>query len=160
MVSTTFRASCMWGNCQTKQNPCIYMYSTLAKKWSTWKSTWKKSAWVCTRYDLKFSQALLESCVIFGSPTVHYLWGLAYCNPLLGVVCVWDLESTCLALPALFSREKGLVIHPMTQLTAHKAPCRTVTWCPHDHNYIFTGQNAMSWYSYAHTCMHWLASNA
>ena len=53
----------------------------------------------------------------------------------LGTVCVWDLLSSFLRshTPAT------PLIHPLLQVAAHTAPCRCVSWCPLDGNYIFTG---------------------
>ena len=65
------------------------------------------------------------------------------CSVYVGLVCVWDLEINLPWSPHPGSSEDGLVINPIVQLTAHKAPCRTVTWCPHDVNYLFTGINTM-----------------
>ncbi len=57
---------------------------------------------------------------------------------LSGSVCIWDLKAKLLQSSS-FPASTLMTFHPMVHLAAHTFPCRCVSWCPHDHNYLFTG---------------------
>lgn len=60
-----------------------------------------------------------------------------------GVVCVWDLKTRLFR--SSFLHSSMMTFHPLVHVTAHQHPCRCVSWCPHDDNYLFTGLASPDW---------------
>ena len=59
-----------------------------------------------------------------------------------GSVCVWDLRAEIFKSVASSSSSSSLLtFHPVVHVPAHSLPCRCVSWCPYDHNYLFTGMH-------------------
>lgn len=63
---------------------------------------------------------------------------------LSGSVCVWDLKAK-LFQSSSFPASTLATFHPMVHVAAHKYPCRCVSWCPHEDNYLFTGEPNLPW---------------
>ena len=58
-----------------------------------------------------------------------------------GSVMIWDLKTQ---LPFLFSSSSSsssayCTLYPSIQISAHKGPCRSISWLPIDTKYLCTG---------------------
>ena len=66
---------------------------------------------------------------------------------------MWDLMSSFLRCHTPATP----LLHPLIQVAAHIGPCRCVSWCPLDSNYLFTGTHT---HTHTHTRTHTILIDA
>ena len=120
---------------------CPPSWCPWGRGWSTGRSLASACAWTGSQATSEAKWQLVSQTVRCLRKFTHSPVTLLCLFVCSGSICVWDLKAS-LFRSSSFPASALVTFHPMVHLSAHKCPCRCISWCPHDNNYLFTGSGS------------------